>query len=267
MGGLDHGGRVVEMPTQRAIIALAIESFDAHTIPQQASLRRELLALAELAADEINGLSWDDFQIEDRGDGVLLLILPAYLPVKIAGLFIPGLNERLAGNAPQEAGLPPMRLRAALHLGLANRIEESRTGQGWSGEGVDLARSLAAAGPVAATLRAARRAQLAFIVSDETFESVIRHEPRLIDAQAYAPVRFDAGQGTAVKGWIMVPGYSSPPPVETDHPASGADPGPSVAGTARPTPDPAARLVSQHVDVVHGNNIGIQVNNAGSVRL
>jgi hypothetical protein len=256
------------MSTQHALIALAIESFHAHTIVQQASLRRELLALAELTAGEINGLSWDDFQIEDRGDGVLLLILPAYLPVKIAGLFIPGLNERLAGNAPQEAALQPMRLRAALHLGLANRIEESRTGgEGWSGEGVDLARSLAAAGPVAATLRAARRAQLAFIVSDETFVSVIRHQPRLIDAQAYAPVRFDAGQGTAVKGWIMVPGYSSPPPVETDHPASGADPGPSVAGTARPAPDPAARLVSQHADVVHGNNIGIQINNAGSVRL
>jgi hypothetical protein len=246
-------------------LVLAIEGFDAHTFASQASLRRELLALVVSAAREPDGLRWDDFQVDDQSDGTLILILPAFSPVvKLAGPFIATLNQRLAGNAPEAAALPPMRLRVALHLGLAER-----DGPGWSGEGVDLARCLVRAGPAGAALRAAHRAHLAFIVSDDTHDSVIRHEYRLIDPAAYAAVRFDAGQGTAVTGWITVPGYPSPPGIEPDRSAGQPGPAESSAGPAagRPAPNPAARLVSQHVDVVHGDNIGIQINNPGSVRL
>lgn len=252
---------MAELPVQHAIMVLAIEGFGAHDAYHQASLRSELLAVAESAARDVSGLRWDDFRLVDRDDGSLMLILPALSPVvKLAGPFIGNLNRRLMEGAPGASPVSPMRLRAALHLGPAGLAA-----QGWSGAGIDLAARLIDAEPVGLALRAATRARLAFIVSDETHESVIRHEYRLIDAAAYAAVRFDAGGFSGIKGWITVPGYSAPPGIARDQ-------APSAAGAGPERGHPATGHTGPHIaaQTVQGNVIGVQnntFNNPGSVHL
>ena len=258
---------MAESAAQHAIMALAIEGFSAHADYRQASLRSELLAVVELAARDVSGLRWGDFRVQDLGDGTLMLILPALSPVvRLAGPFIDNLNRRLIQSAPGVSTVPPMRLRIALHLGLAGL-----DAQGWSGAGIDLASRLVDAEPVTLALRAATQARLAFIVSDETHESVIRHEYRLIDAAAYTAVRFDAGQLTGVKGWITVPGYSAPPGIAPDQTPSKAGAGPERGHTAAwgTAPHIGQRIGTVHgtvIDTVNGPVIGVQNNYPGPVQ-
>jgi hypothetical protein len=254
-------GQVAELPVQHAIMVLAIEGFGTHDTYHQASLRSELLAVAEHAVRDVSGLRWEDFRRADRDDGSLMLILPVLSPVvRLAGPFIENLNRRLMEGVPGGSTVPPMRLRVALHLGPAGLDT-----RGWFGVGIDLAAKLVDAEPVGLALKAATGARLAFIVSDETHESVIRNEYRLIDAAAYTAVRFGAGQLTGVKAWITVPGYSAPPGITPDRTDGTSGAGPEYG-------HPAAGRTAPYVSAgtVHGNVIGVQnntFNNPGSVQL
>jgi hypothetical protein len=250
---------VVEPLSQHAIMALAIEDLSAYGDLDQASPVNELLDLAESAADSIPTLQWDYFQVAVRDAGIVLLVLPAFSAVSLAGPFISMLNQRLAERT---SGLvvPSIRLRAALHLGLADLDDH-----GWSGPGVELVCGLIAAGELRSVLRAAKRAHVAFVVSNETHESVIRREYRMIDAAAYAPALFDAGPLGSIRGWITVPGYANPPGTEPDRSAGNASdsrPAPAPGGAARSIPQ-----VVQNVSAAHRDVIGVQINNPGSVQL
>jgi hypothetical protein len=250
---------VVEPPVQHAIMALAIEHFSAYEDPDRASSINELLELIEVTASGIPTLLWDHFQVKVRGGGIVLLAGPVFSAVSLAGPFISELNERLAERATALI-VPSIRLRVALHLGLASVAEPD-----WSGAAVELACGLVEAGELRSVLRAARRAHVAFVVPDETHESVIRGEYRMIDAAAYAPARVDAGELGSLRGWITVPGYPNPPGTEPDQdPAPGSDSGqpPAPASTGRSVPP-----VVQNISGAHRDVIGVQINNAGSVQL
>jgi hypothetical protein len=247
---------VVEPPIQHAIMALVIEGFVAYGDSDRASSINELLELVESAASSVPTLRWDYLQVEVRGGGIVLLAAPTFSGVSLAGPFISQLNQRL-GERASGLVVPSIRLRAALHLGLADLDNH-----GWSGPGIDLARGLAEAGELRSVLRAAKRAHIAFAVSDETHESVIRREYRMIDAAAYAPARLDAGPLGSIRGWITVPGYANPPGTEPDQNASGT----SASGQAPASGDAPHSIPHdiQNVSAAHRDVIGVQINNAGS---
>ena len=74
---------------------------------------------------------------------------------------------------------------------------------------------------------------LAFIVSDEIYRGIIRHEYRFIDASTFRPVRLSRKE-LDTTAWVHVPGYPAPPglpPAETAPPPKGPDPQPPVVAS------------------------------------
>jgi class 3 adenylate cyclase len=224
---------MAELPTQYSIVAVDIESFSARSNFQQAILRAEMYEVVKCAA-RCASLQWNEFLTADRGDGILMLIPPSVSPVRLAGEFITALDQCLAGRADRLTATQAMRMRVALHLGLASLGE-----QGWSGEAVNLACRLVDARPLRDALKGAAHAHLAFVVFDPVYQAVIRQDYRTIDAAAYLPVRFDAKQflGSDAKqflgskAWITVPGYASPPGIEPAGLESAGESEPVPAGS------------------------------------
>lgn len=196
-----------EQAVHRSILTMDIEGYSNRANPAQASLRAALYDLAAGCAADA-GLDWSEFGIEDAGDSILLFIPATVPPVKLAGPFIRALDDRLAERSRQTSPEYSMRLRVALHHGLVDR-----DAHGWSGEAINLTARLLDAQPLRDVLKVASRARLAFIVSDDLYRDVIRHQYRTIDTAAYRPVRFDVKQQHGIAGWIFVPGYSNPPTV------------------------------------------------------
>jgi hypothetical protein len=197
-----------EQAIHRSILTMDIEGYSNRSNPAQASLRAALYDLAAASAADA-GLDWSEFGIEDAGDSILLFIPAAVPPARLAGSFIRALDERLAERALQTSPEYSMRLRVALHHGLVDQ-----DAHGWSGDAINLTARLLDAQPLRDVLKAANRARLVFIVSDDLYQDVIRHQYRTIDTAAYRPVTFDVKQQRGITGWIFVPGYPNPPTVD-----------------------------------------------------
>jgi cold shock CspA family protein len=214
---LGGGCKMPKLPTRYSIIAVDIESFSAHAQPVQARLRAEMNEVVKSAVRNTS-FRWEAFRIQERGDGILMLIPPAVSPVRLAGVFIRGLDQLLAGKSAGLSAAQSMRLRVALHRGWGSFDE-----QAWSGEAVILACRLVDAQPLREALTAATRAHLGFIVSDDVYQYLIRRGFHTIDTAAYLPVRLHARQLLDVKGWITVPGYAAPPGIEPARPGDPAE--------------------------------------------
>jgi hypothetical protein len=172
----------VQLAVRAALYGLLIESFDDAHLP------------------------WDQCLHEDRGDGILVII-PAKMPSAsvvdpLLGHIRAGLrrHNRLASEAAA------IRLRVAVHIG-----EVHSDAHGLAGVAVNhLFRLLDA--PVLKRTLAAAPTDVALIVSDYFYDSVLRHGPGMIDPAAYRPVTVEVKR-TQARGWIHLPGV---PPALAD---------------------------------------------------
>ncbi|MFD8279552.1 hypothetical protein ACFV47_10180 [Streptomyces solisilvae] len=222
-------------------------------------------------AMERAGLAVTDTVSEDRGDGVLMLIRSSVSPVVIAGPFVRELDEGLGEYAQEVNEDHTVRLRMALHQGMATDDEH-----GWSGNAVNTTCRIVDAQPLRDVLASAPSARMAFAVSDEVHRAVIRHGHRGIDAAAYLPFDLTTKHGETISTWITVPGYPAPPglpapaagppcdqeaPTETDGQQS----------TAADRPSDGRPSVVQHAATVQGDQVAgskhVTVHNTGNVRL
>jgi hypothetical protein len=168
----------VQLAVRAALYGLLIESFDDAHLP------------------------WDQCLHEDRGDGILVII-PAKMPSAtvvdpLLGHISAGLrrHNRLASDAAA------IRLRAAVHIG-----EVHSDAHGLAGVAVNhLFRLLDA--PVLKRTLDAVQTDVALIVSDYFYDSVLRHGPGMIDPAAYRPVTVEVKR-TQARGWIHLPGVSA----------------------------------------------------------
>ncbi|MFH9617959.1 hypothetical protein [Streptomyces pratensis] len=187
------------------IVVLDIENFSSRPDPIQRSLRAgmyEVLREALLVA----GLATDDVVTEDRGDGVLMIVLATVSPMVLAGPFVRALDEELKQKAVVYGPAHAMRFRVALHQGIV-----ARDGEGWSGDAVNTACRLVDAGPLREVLAAASSSRMVFVVSDEIYRAVVRHGHRSIDPAAYLPMPFRTKHGELIGSWVTVPGSPAPP--------------------------------------------------------
>ncbi|POX57038.1 hypothetical protein C3489_01965 [Streptomyces sp. Ru71] len=285
--------------THRWIMALDVENFSSRRDPVQRRVRGAMYRVLT-AAMERSGLGAADTVTEDRGDGVLMLVEPSVSPLLIAGPFVRELDLELGEYAEGANAEHALRLRLALHQGLAARDE-----RGWSGDAVNTACRLVDAQPLRDVLTAAPSARMVFAVSGEVHRAVIRHGHRGIDPAAYLPCDFLTKHGETISSWITVPGRSAPvglpnPPTATEAGGAGAAAPAATAGRATPADpaaDPAAGqppaqptaapeggtpsqddvrqaphpVVSQHAQTVQGDQIAgdkhVTVHTSGSVRL
>ncbi|OJF10067.1 hypothetical protein [Couchioplanes caeruleus] len=211
-------------PIFHFIVVVDVEGFGRRKIPAQAALRKVMYEVVEQAFEDVK-LEWDAVVRLDRGDSIIML-LPASSGnnVTLAGPFIRALDAGLREKGRMYTADHQMRMRVALHQGNCQRDET-----GWVGEAINTSTRLVDAPELRATLKKATASMMAFIVSDEIYRSVIRHDFRQIDSASFAPVQLHVKE-LHEKAWIHVPGYSYPPDVEA-----------SPAVEERPAPPPPRR--------------------------
>jgi hypothetical protein len=227
------------------ILVLDMESFSPRKNPVQRAVRGAMYEVVEEAFARAGIGAEAQIVMEDRGDGILILVPPTVSPVLLAGEFVRELHEGLKEKAVLTSAAAAMRLRVALHQGLATRDEH-----GWSGDAVNTTFRLSEAAPLRDVLAAAHMAHLVFAVSGEVYTAVVQHGYRPIDPAAYLPMPFRTKHGEPVEAWVTVPGYSAPPGLPPQQPELA----PAAGGTATPAPPAqAARTTTNSNNTLHGD--------------
>lgn len=247
-------------PTTHFVVVIDIEGFSQRPDPVQGSLRHAMYQVLTTAVDDAH-LAWEDFQPQDRGDGVIMVVGAHISPMVLVGEFVRALDSGLAEKAAMYSEDHQMRFRIALHQGLANPDDE-----GWSGDAINTACRLVDAQPLRDTLAAAHRAQVALIVSDSFYQSVIRPGHRSIDRSTFAPVTLTSKNLVDFVAWIQVPGCSAPlklPHAQHTGPASGStppdDPGLRDGDTASLDPRPVLPQIRNSNTAQDNARVGQQI--------
>jgi class 3 adenylate cyclase len=164
-------------------------------------LHVQLYELLEKAFDG-SGIPWARCFHEDRGDGALIVVPPE---IACKGVIDP-LPERLRGLirrhnhvSCQAAGI---QLRVAAHIG---PVEYD--GHGFVGSDLNLLFRMLEARPLKHAL-AGSGAELALMVSEDVYRSLVCRCPSLVSPDAFQPVRFQVKR-TRGRAWIYLPGISS----------------------------------------------------------
>ncbi|RLK58309.1 hypothetical protein [Actinokineospora cianjurensis] len=131
------------------------------------------------------GVPWWRLAVEDRGDGMIILVPPSVSKVDLLDPLVPALVAGLRAHNARSGSRtrPRIRLRVAVHSG-----EVLRARTGWVSADVNLACRLVAGEPLYREL-ARTGADLVLVVSERVHDGVVRHGYRGIDPAAYAPVR------------------------------------------------------------------------------
>src|SRR5262245_28661609 len=140
------------------ILIVDIEDFSRRSHPVQESLRVAMYEVVQGAIADA-GLDIKDFNFEDRGDGILMLASPSVPPTTLVGEMMAALDARLAEKAGVFNDAHALRLRVALHQGLA-----SSDPWGWVGDALNTAFRLVDAQPLRDVLRYSTDATMALIV-------------------------------------------------------------------------------------------------------
>jgi len=161
-------------------------------------LHEKLYDVLERAFDG-SGIPWAGCFHEDRGDGALIVIPP---DVASKGIIDP-LPERLRGLirrhnhvSCQAAGI---QLRAAAHIG---PVEHD--GHGFVGTDLNLLFRMLDARPLRRALEGSS-AELALMVSEAVYRSLVCRCPSLVSPEAFQQVRFQV-KHTKARAWIYLPG-------------------------------------------------------------
>jgi class 3 adenylate cyclase len=161
-------------------------------------LHEKLYEVLERAFDG-SGIPWKECFHEDRGDGALVVIPPE---VACKGIIDP-LPERLRGLIRRHNHVScqaaEIQLRAAAHIG---PVEHDT--HGFVGSDINLLFRMLEARPLRHAL-AGSGAELALIVSDDVYRSLVCRCPSLISPEAFQRVRFQA-KHTRARAWIYLPG-------------------------------------------------------------
>ena len=210
-------GHLMSEPAFQAILIVDIEGFGRRTHPVQRELRQAMYQVVHTALADA-GLDPGRIHQEDRGDGIVL-IDPGTQVLRLAGPFVRSLDDALREKARMTSPEATMRLRVALHQGLCEHDDS-----GWVGDAINKTARLVDVPALKDTLKAADEARMAFIVSDEIYDGVIRHDYRSIDSAAFGRIVFDAKELRDEPAWIHVPGRSYPPKLPAEKPAPVAEP-------------------------------------------
>jgi class 3 adenylate cyclase len=200
----------------RTIVAADIERSTASVNSTKAQFRRVLYELFEESL-RVNGISEHQRDpLADRGDGILALIHVDQVPkVQLLSSVIPDLSRLLADHNSHHPD-HRLRLRTVVHAG-----EVHYDGKGYFGESLDIAFRLLDAKKVKRKLRHTT-APLVLVVSDEIYQSVVRHRYVGLDEHAFGRrvhVRLK-GQRQRHRGWIHIPDEVPirPPPRDPQDP-------------------------------------------------
>lgn len=221
--------QVTAISTLYSIMIIGVDGFGAQADVKRAASRREVRVVMSSVIGGLR-LRQEDVPDTDHGDGVLFWIPPSISPARLVSMSAQAIDAELVARARGRDPADSVRLRIALHC------DASSSGADPPDGGVVLADALANARPLQDALRAAARAHVALIISDETYKTISLDAYRRIDTAAFLPVRLDARELGEVTGWVTVPGYSAPPGIEPPTAGISGTGSASEAGPGRATP-------------------------------
>jgi effector-associated domain 2 (EAD2)-containing protein len=167
---------------------------------------------------------------EDRGDGALVVVPPSYDTAVLLTTVVQRLRAEVRKHNDVSIEPARMRLRLAVHTGIARPDAE-----GLVGTAVNHAFRILEAVQLKEILRHTG-AELALITSERVYEDVVQHGLGLVNPAEYHRVTLRVKE-TVTTAWIAVPGLAAPV-----HPVPAAPPTVIDAGivvSALPTaPDP-----------------------------
>lgn len=190
-----------QRPCYRTIFGVDVENSTTRNNSAKARMRDAMYALVMEAFDrnEITGDDGDPFV--DRGDGFLALLRPTDQVPKtlLLGSVVPTLGQLLEEHNTRRPA-DQLRLRAVLHAGEVHYDTRAPFG-----EAIDIACRLLDS-PVAK--RALRRttAPLVLAVSDDIYQSVVRHQYDHIDPLNFTAFMTKRNATRWDSGWLHVPG-------------------------------------------------------------
>ena len=171
------------------------------------------VALYEIlrSAFDASGVPWAACYHEDRGDGAVVVVPPAYAPARIVDPLIPELADRLRRYNRWASDVVRIQLRAALHVGPVGMDAEGLTGQA-----VLVAARIVEA-PVLKERLAAEHADLIFAASDYVYDHVVRSCTGRLDFTAFDQMQCQVKQ-LHISAWVHLAGRAAPPSQQVSRP-------------------------------------------------
>ena len=145
-----------------------------------------------------SGMSWDQGQHEDRGDGALVIFPPDLAAQPIIDVFPERLLCLIRRHNRFVREPVQMQLRVAINVGPVYRDEH-----GFAGDDVTYLFRMLDAQPLRRALSESGT-ELAFIVSDYVYEKLILRRHSLAEPRPFRRVRTQVKR-TPVHGWIYLP--------------------------------------------------------------
>lgn len=192
------------------------------------------------------GIDIASLESHDLGDGIRLVVPGLITPPALLDPFVPNLDTALRQQRKRASAEARLRLRIAVHHGLVHQ-----DGGSAAGEPLRITARLLDAAGVRQAIALADDANLVLVVSQQMFESVVRHGYGL-DPALYQKISVREKE-TAATAWIYVPGHT--PHLSIDESPGREIPPPSTAGSG-----PAMRQSEVRVDAetatFHGPVVG-----------
>jgi hypothetical protein len=141
--------------------------------------------------------------VEDRGDGMIVLLPATVSKVNLLDTVIPVLSAALREHNAMADPVPRIRLRMAIHAG---EVLHGRFG--WVGADLNLTCRLVNSQPLYQELTRRPHTDLVLVVSDVIHHGVIRHGYHGIDPATYTPIHV-AVKETNVQAWMHTPGLKT----------------------------------------------------------
>lgn len=148
------------------------------------------------------GIPWAELELQDTGDGILILAPGVIAKSAFAGSFLVVLAAELRRHNETHPLWEQIKLRLALHAGEVTRDET-----GTVGISINRTQRLLDAGPLKKAIETSS-APLAVIVSDWYYDEVVRQGSQF-HPEAYRKVSFKVKETRSV-GWIRLPGHDLP---------------------------------------------------------
>jgi hypothetical protein len=181
---------------------------------------QEKLAMRAVLYDTVSGalgvaeVPRAECTIEDRGDGMLIIVTAAVPESRLVGVWQEDVHNRLTEHNKDRPKPQRIRVRVGMHAGQLHHDEH-----GVAGADVDLACRLGESAPARATLQYAHAAQLVTVVSESLYQSVVRQSGRFIEPDSYRQIQVRHKEVDTV-AWLHVPGCSvAPAPPNEQQPA------------------------------------------------
>jgi hypothetical protein len=149
------------------------------------------------------GMSWDQGQHEDRGDGAVVIFPPDLAAQPIIDAFPERLGCLIRRHNRFSCEPVRMQLRVAANIGPVYRDEH-----GFAGDDVTYLCRMLDAQPLRRALSESG-ADLAFIISDYVYEKLVLRRQSLTDPRSFRRVRTQVKR-TPVHAWIFMPAGPRP---------------------------------------------------------